>query len=48
MSAMLKERSQGEIAVMEHLSNKASGKHELSVDGYFSADVETDGPIPVP
>jgi hypothetical protein len=48
MSAMLTEQDQGKGAVMEHLPNKASGKHELAVDAYFSADVETDGPIPGP
>ena len=48
MSAMLTEHDQGKGVVMEHLPNKPSGEHELAVDAYFSADVETDGPIPGP
>jgi len=48
MSAMLTEQDQGKGVAMEHLPNKVSGKHELAVDAYFSADVETDGPIPGP
>jgi hypothetical protein len=47
MSPMLIERNPGESAVMEHLPKKASGR-QLAVDAYFSADVETDGPIPGP
>ncbi len=48
MSAMLTEQDQAKGLAMEHLPTKASGKHELAVDAYFSADVETDGPIPGP
>ena len=48
MNAMLTEQDQGKGLVMEHLPSKVSGKHELAVDAYFSADVETDGPIPGP
>jgi hypothetical protein len=48
MSAMLTEQDQGKDLAMEHLPNKVGGKHELAVDTYFSADVETDGPIPGP
>lgn len=46
MSVMLTAQEQGENIVMEKPQKRASDGHELSVDAYFSADVETDGPIP--
>jgi hypothetical protein len=48
MSAMLTEQDQDKGVAMEHLPNRVGGKRELVLDAYFSADVETDGPIPGP
>jgi hypothetical protein len=48
MSVMLTSQGQVENTGMEKPQKRASHGHELTVDVYFSADVETDGPIPGP
>ncbi len=45
---MLTAQEQGEGIAMEKLQRNTSGEHATTTDVYFSADVETDGPIPGP
>jgi hypothetical protein len=48
MCAMLTEQDPGEKTIMGNSKERVADGRGLAVDVYFSADVETDGPIPGP
>lgn len=48
MSSVLTTRPESSNKAIEHSDEKANSPMERGVDVYFSADVETDGPIPGP
>jgi len=48
MSSVLTTRPETSSNAIEHSDEKANGPVKRCVDVYFSADVETDGPIPGP
>ena len=48
MCAMLTEQDQGEKTIMGNSRERMADGRGIAVDVYFSADVETDGPIPGP